>query len=68
MTISKAKNLRLVWSTASLAGAIALVATTHANSDVAHKVTPAKAAAFQQEKKPVKLRYYGGPKYPMYPQ
>jgi hypothetical protein len=53
-----------------LAGAIALIMASCANGDAtARKAALTKAAATQtQEAKPVKLRYYGGPKYPMYPQ
>ncbi len=51
------------------AGAIALIMASCANSDAtARKAALTKATATQtQEQKPVKLRYYGGPKYPMYP-
>jgi hypothetical protein len=28
----------------------------------------ARKTALTQQEKPVKLRYYGGPKYPMYPE
>jgi hypothetical protein len=44
-----------------------IIASCVTNDAVARKTTPAKAVATQQEK-PVKLRYYGGPKSPMYPE
>jgi hypothetical protein len=60
---------RFFWSTISLAGAIVLVAASEAG---AHKAVLIKHSTAQQQKpvhqqKPIKLRYYGGPKYPMYP-
>jgi hypothetical protein len=49
-------------------GAVTLSLTGCATSDAAtRKAPPAKADTAQQQK-PVKLRYYGGPKYPMYPE
>jgi hypothetical protein len=50
--------------------AMALILVSFPSNDAgAHKTTRAKAVATQQQKpeKPVKLRYYGGPKSPMYP-
>jgi hypothetical protein len=48
--------------------AIAIVIAGCVTNDAgARKAALAKAAAAQQEK-PVKLRYYGGPKSPMYPE
>jgi type IV pilus biogenesis protein CpaD/CtpE len=57
----------LRWPTIWIAGAIAaiLAGCTHGDA-AARKAAPAKTDA-TQEQKPVKLRYYGGPKYPMYP-
>jgi hypothetical protein len=64
---------RLIWPTISLAGAIALIAAGCTNSDAgARKAALMKASAAQQDtaqqEKPIKLRYYGGPKYPRYPE
>jgi hypothetical protein len=57
-----------IWSTICLTGAVALIAAGSTHSDAAvRKVAPMKASTTQQEK-PITLRYYGGPKYPMYPQ
>src|SRR5215470_9401714 len=56
------------WSTVWLAMAIAVSAAGCTTSDPgARKAALMKAAAAQQEK-PVNLRYYGGPKYPRYPE
>jgi hypothetical protein len=50
-----------------LAGVFALIAASCTSSEAgAHKAGLAKAAA--QQEKPIKLRYYGGPKSPMYPE
>jgi hypothetical protein len=53
---------------ARLAVAIAFIIAGCASSDAGgRKATVVKARATQQQQqKPVKLRYYGGPKYPMY--
>jgi hypothetical protein len=46
------------------AGAVALIIAGCIYSDAGtRKAMPAKTVT----QKPVKLRYYGGPKYPMYP-
>jgi hypothetical protein len=55
-----------------LAGAFAMIAAGSINSDArARKAAVTKAGAApiqsQQPEKPVKMRYYGGPKSPMYP-
>jgi hypothetical protein len=47
--------------------AIAMIACCVTNDAGERKTAPAKTAATQQEK-PVKLRYHGGPKSPMYPE
>jgi hypothetical protein len=48
--------------------AIAMVVASCVTNDAgARKTALAKSVAAQQEK-PVKLRYYGGPKSPMYPE
>jgi hypothetical protein len=47
--------------------AIAIVASCVTNDAGARKTALAKSVAAQQEKR-VKLRYYGGPKSPMYPE
>jgi hypothetical protein len=45
-----------------------LIAASFTFSDAAaRKAVPMKASTTQQEK-PIKLRYYGGPRYPMYPE
>jgi hypothetical protein len=57
-----------IWPTICLAGAIALIAGGFTCSDAAvRKAAPMKAST-QQQQKPIKLRYYGGPKSPMYPE
>ena len=55
-----------------LAGAFTMIAAGCINSDArARKAAVSKASAApiqnQQPEKPIKLRYYGGPKSPMYP-
>jgi hypothetical protein len=55
-----------------LAGAFAMIAAGSINSDArARKAAATKAntppVQAQQPEKPVKMRYYGGPKSPMYP-
>jgi len=55
-----------------LAGAVAMIAAGCISSDArARKATAAKASPApiqsQQPEKPIKMRYYGGPKSPMYP-
>jgi hypothetical protein len=58
----------VIWPTLCLTGAIALIAGGCTYSDAAvHKAAPMKAGT-QQQQKPIKLRYYGGPKSPMYPE
>jgi hypothetical protein len=50
-----------------LAGVFALILVSCTNSEAgAHKTALMKAATAQQDK-PIKLRYTGGPKSPMYP-
>jgi hypothetical protein len=58
---------RLIWSASWLASAIAVIAAGCSDSEAARKAAVVKANAAPQEQ-PIKLRYYGGPKYPMYPQ
>jgi hypothetical protein len=56
---------RLIGALVSVASAIALVATTSMSGQAGMRnMTVIKAATIKQ--KPIKLRYYGGPKYPMY--
>jgi hypothetical protein len=56
------------WLTIWFVSAIAVVAAGCTNSDAgARKAALMKASAAPQEK-PIKLRYYGGPKYPRYPE
>jgi hypothetical protein len=55
-----------------LAGVFAMIATGCISSDArARKAAAAKASTApiqsQQPEKPIKMRYYGGPKSPMYP-
>jgi hypothetical protein len=66
---------RLLWSLIAISsGAILLLATISTSSDarvrhskrIASRSTVTTTGAVQQPK-PIKLRYYGGPKYPMYP-
>jgi len=63
--IDKPRGWFAIW----LAGAIAvvLIVWPHSNA-AAREVAPAKTKTdATQKQKPAKLRYYGGPKYPMYP-
>jgi hypothetical protein len=56
---------RLIGPLISVASAIVLVATTSMSGQAGMRnTTVIKAATIKQ--KPIKLRYYGGPKYPMY--
>jgi hypothetical protein len=67
MKTVRIKN-RLIWPAVWLASAIAVIAAGCSSSDAGSpKAAQMKANAAQQEK-PIKLRYHGGPKYPMYPQ
>ena len=55
-----------------LAGAFAMIAAGCSSSDArARKAAATKASTApvqsQQPEKPIKMRYYGGPKSPMYP-
>jgi hypothetical protein len=55
-----------------LAGAVAMIAAGCISSDArARKAAATKASTLpiqrQQPEKPIKMRYYGGPKSPMYP-
>jgi hypothetical protein len=65
---------RLLWSLISIPGAILLLATIstssgarvrHATRIVRHSTVVTTGTV--QQPKPIRLRYYGGPKYPMYP-
>jgi len=38
------------------------------NSDAGARKAALMNASTAQQQKPIKLRYYGGPKYPMYPE
>jgi hypothetical protein len=59
---------RVSWPIVWLATAIAVIAAGCTASDAgARKAALMKASAAPQEK-PIKLRYYGGPKYPRYPE
>jgi hypothetical protein len=62
--LEKRLSRPMIW----LASAIAVIAAGCTNSDAgARKAALMKASAVQPEK-PVKLRYYGGPKSPRYPE
>lgn len=55
-----------------LAGAVAMIAAGSISSEArARKAAAAKPSTAplqsQQPEKPIKMRYYGGPKSPMYP-
>jgi len=71
MKTPRIKEPFFLW-TIPLAGAIVLVAASCTDGEAgAHKVlikpnTTQQQKPMQQEK-PIRLRYYGGPKYPMYP-
>jgi hypothetical protein len=54
--------------TIALAGAIALIVAGCASGEAAGRKKVLTAASSAQQEKPVKLRYYGGPKYPRYPE
>ena len=58
---------RLGWPAIWLTGMMALFITGCTGDAGARKAALMKASAIPQEK-PIKLRYYGGPKYPMYPE
>jgi hypothetical protein len=68
MKTARIKN-RVIWSTSWLASAIAVImAGCSSSGDAgARKAALIKANAAPQER-PIEPRYYGGPKYPMYPQ
>jgi hypothetical protein len=52
-----------------LVGAISLIAAGCTNSDAgARKAALMTSAAQEQPQKPIRMRYYGGPKSPMYPE
>jgi hypothetical protein len=60
---------RLSWPIIWLASAIAVIAAGCTDSDAgARKAALMKASVAPPQEKPVKLRYYGGPKYPRYPE
>jgi hypothetical protein len=58
----------LSWLTIWLAGAIVLIMAGCTNSDAGTRKAALMKASMTQQQKPIKLRYYGGPKYPMYPE
>jgi hypothetical protein len=63
---------RLIRSAIALASAIVFVAAGSTGIGARMRSKAAKVSTVQQhtieQQKPIKLRYYGGPKYPMYPQ
>jgi hypothetical protein len=60
-SIGRPAKLPAIWL-----AVIALLAAGCTNSDARVRKAALKASTTQQQK-PIKLRYYGGPKYPMYP-
>lgn len=54
----------IIW----LLGAVGLIVASCTNTDAGARKAALRDAASAQQQKPVKLRYYGGPKYPMYPE
>ena len=58
----------LSWPTIWLACAIALIMAGCTNSDSGTRKAALMKASSAEQQKPIKLRYYGGPKYPMYPE
>jgi hypothetical protein len=59
---------RLSQPAIALAGAIVLITAGCTNGEAAGRKKAVTAASSAQQEKPVKLRYYGGPKYPRYPE
>jgi translation initiation factor 2 alpha subunit (eIF-2alpha) len=65
LRIEKQLSRSAIW----LAGAIALViAGCTSSGAVVRQKKALTAANSAQHEKPVKMRYYGGPKYPRYPE
>jgi hypothetical protein len=65
--IEKRRSGLIVW----LATAISMIAAGCSTSDAGVRkaaLMKASAASAAPQEKPVKLRYYGGPKYPRYPE
>jgi hypothetical protein len=60
-SIERPAKLPAIWL-----AVIALLAAGCTNSDAGVRKAALKASTTPQQK-PIKLRYYGGPKYPMYP-
>jgi hypothetical protein len=58
---------RLLWSFISIPGAILLLVAISASSEARVRHSTVMTTGTVQQPKPIKLRYYGGPKYPMYP-
>jgi hypothetical protein len=58
----------LTWPAIWLASTIAVVAAGWNNSDAGPRTSGQIKTNAAPQEKPIKLRYYGGPKYPMYPQ
>jgi hypothetical protein len=54
--------------TISVASAIVSIAANCAKGDAGARNAVLTKASTMQQQKPIKLRYYGGPKYPMYPE
>jgi hypothetical protein len=65
--ISKIRK-HLIWSTISLTGAIVFIAASCTNGDADTRKAALMKASTVQQQKPIKLRYYGGPRYPRYPE
>jgi hypothetical protein len=58
----------LIWPAICLASTIAVISSGCNNSDAGPRTAVQMKANAAPQEKPIKLRYYGGPKYAMYPQ
>jgi hypothetical protein len=58
---------RFLWLHVSFAIGIVLVAVIFTSSEARVRRTTVTPPSPVEQQKPIKLRYYGGPKYPMYP-
>jgi len=59
---------KLLGRPAILVGVIALIAAACTNSEAGARNAVLKKASTTPQEKPIKLRYYGGPKSPAYPE
>ncbi len=62
--IKSPSSTMTVW----LAAALALIIGGCTNTDAGTRKAALMKASSAQQEKPIRLRYYGGPKYPMYPE